>query len=88
MFDLFDRYGGGVIYVTHNRDEINRFCDWVAVMEQGSVVELLSKRDLFERPVHLSTAKLSGCKTFQRQQLYRNPVQLMKNIPPVVALKP
>ncbi|MGI6077793.1 MAG: sulfate/molybdate ABC transporter ATP-binding protein [Fastidiosipilaceae bacterium] len=66
MFDLFDRYGGGVIYVTHNRDEINRFCDWVAVMEQGSVVELLSKRDLFERPVHLSTAKLSGCKNFSK----------------------
>ncbi|HHX36850.1 MAG TPA: ATP-binding cassette domain-containing protein, partial [Clostridiaceae bacterium] len=59
MFDLFDRYGGGVIYVTHNRDEINRFCDWVAVMDRGRIVEFLSRQSLFERPTHLSTAKLS-----------------------------
>ena len=87
MFDLFDRYGGGVIYVTHNRDEINRFCDWVAVMEQGSVVELLSN-EIYLKDLSICQRQNYPAVKLSKATVVQKLVQLMKNIPPVVALKP
>lgn len=66
MYKLFEHYDGGAIYVTHNRDEVNHFCDRVCVMSDGDVVETLSKADLFRRPRRLASARLSGCKNFAR----------------------
>lgn len=66
LYELFEHYGGGVIYVTHSRDEVNHFCDRVCVMADGDVVEILSKNDLFRRPRQLASARLSGCKNFAR----------------------
>lgn len=69
MYDLFERYDGGVIYVTHNRDEVNHFCDRVCVMADGDMVETLDKSELFQRPRRLASARLSGCKNFARISL-------------------
>lgn len=66
MMDLFETYEGNVVYVTHDRDEVNHFCDRVCVLEEGKVVGLVSKEELFLRPARLSTAKLSGCKNYSR----------------------
>jgi len=66
MLDLFEYYTGSALYVSHNRDEINRYCDDVCVMEAGKIVEKTTKKDLFQNPIHLSTAKLSGCKNYSR----------------------
>lgn len=66
MLDLFEYYNGSALYVSHNRDEINRYCDDVCVMEAGKIVEKTTRDDLFQNPIHLSTAKLSGCKNYSR----------------------
>lgn len=59
-----ESFGGTILFVSHNRDEVYRICDRVAVMEDGQTIEVLNKRELYAKPQTLSTALLSGCKNF------------------------
>ena len=64
IFKVQESFGGTILFVSHNRDEVYRLCDRVAVMEDGATIEVLDKKDLFAKPQTLSTALLSGCKNF------------------------
>ncbi len=57
-----ESFSGTMLFVSHNRDEVYRLCDRIAVMEDGKTQEVLCKRDLYTKPQTLSTALLSGCK--------------------------
>ena len=59
-----ESFCGTILFVSHNRDEVYRLCDRIAVMEDGQTLEVLNKKDLFTKPQTLSTALLSGCKNF------------------------
>lgn len=59
-------YGKNVLFVSHNRDEIYRFCDEIMVLSQGKTVSFSTKKDLFEKPNSIATSKLSGCKNHSR----------------------
>lgn len=59
-----ESFKGTILFVSHNRDEVYRLCDRVAVMEDGETIEVLGKHDLYSKPQTLSTALLSGCKNF------------------------
>ena len=52
--------------VSHNRDEIYRFCDEIMVLSQGKTVSFSTKKDLFEKPNSIAASKLSGCKNHSR----------------------
>ncbi|MEX1308576.1 MAG: sulfate/molybdate ABC transporter ATP-binding protein [Eubacteriales bacterium] len=62
ILKLRDRFNGTMLFVSHNRDEVYRLCDRIAVMENGKTQEVLTKQDLYTNPQTLSTALLSGCK--------------------------
>jgi len=57
-----ESYQGTILFVSHNRDEVYRLCDRVAVMEDGKTQDVLDKKDLFSNPQTLSATLLSGCK--------------------------
>ena len=59
-----ESFAGTILFVSHNRDEVYRLCERIAVMEDGRTLEVLDKRDLYAKPQSLSTALLSGCKNF------------------------
>ena len=59
-------YGKNVLFVSHNRDEIYRFCDEIMVLSQGKTVSFSTKKDLFEKPKSIAASKLSGCKNHSR----------------------
>ena len=59
---LFDVFDGTILYVSHDIDEAVRFCDTIAVMEQGKLMEVDKGRELIENPKSLAGIKLSGCK--------------------------
>ena len=59
---LFEVFDGTILYVSHDIDEAVRFCDSIAVMEQGSIMEIDPARDLIAHPKSLAGVKLSGCK--------------------------
>jgi len=62
LVGLFDAFEGTILYVSHDIDEALRFCDRIAVVEAGRIVETSTGRDLVERPRSLAAVKLSGCK--------------------------
>ena len=59
LFEIFD---GTILYVSHDIDEAVRFCDRIAVMESGKIMEIDEGRELIEGPKSLAGIKLSGCK--------------------------
>ena len=62
LVSLFDAYGGTILYVSHDIDEALRFCDRIAVVEDGRIVEEGTGDDLVNRPQSQAGIKLSGCK--------------------------
>lgn len=66
LLELLRSYEGDLIMVSHNREELYTFCDLIAVVKQGSLIELGPKTDIFRNPTHLTTARLCGCKNISR----------------------
>lgn len=59
---LFERFEGSILYVSHDIDEAFRFCDRIAVVNEGRLEEIDSKDRIITDPQTLATIRLSGCK--------------------------
>ncbi len=68
ILSLQENFSGSILFVSHNRDEVYRLCDRVAVMEDGTTQEVLGKREMFADPKTLSATLLSGCKNISAAQ--------------------
>lgn len=66
IFDMSEDAERPIIFVSHDRDEVYRLSSEIAVIENGSVLAVKTKEDLFRDPINLSTALLTGCKNFSR----------------------
>ena len=64
-----------IVMVTHEMDVIESVCDFVAVMEQGKVIETGSTLEIFSQPQHPSTKNF--IQTVLQQQL---PVNILNNL--------
>jgi len=62
LASLFDAFDGTILYVSHDIDEAVRFCDTIAVIEHGNVMEVDASRELVDNPKSMAGLKLSGCK--------------------------
>lgn len=62
MKHLLDEYKGGMLMVSHSRDEIYEFTNQLLLMDQGCIIETGKTRDLFDKPYRMETARLTGCK--------------------------
>jgi len=69
LVDLFEKFSGTVIYVSHNRDEVYRMCGKVCVMHKGKSEDVRTVKDLFESPKTLAASLLSGCKNYSRAKV-------------------
>lgn len=59
---IFESYKGTILYVSHDIDEALRFCDRIAVVENGHIAEMTSGNSLVNNPQSKAGIKLSGCK--------------------------
>jgi len=59
---LMKNYNGDIILVSHNRDEIFKFCESLVVIDRGSVVTAGKTREIFKNPLTIASARLTGCK--------------------------
>ncbi|TCB52322.1 ATP-binding cassette domain-containing protein [Acinetobacter sp. ANC 4779] len=64
-----------IVMVTHEMDVIETVCDYVAVMEQGKVIETGTTLEIFSQPQHPTTKNF--IQTVLQQQL---PVNILKNL--------
>ena len=62
LVSLFDAFDGTILYVSHDIDEALRFCDRIAVVESGHIMEIGTGDDLVNNPQSQAGIKLSGCK--------------------------
>jgi molybdate transport system ATP-binding protein len=64
LADLLNAFGGTVVWVSHDRNEVYRNCDTVCVLSAGKSEPKQSVAELFRAPQTLASCLLSGCKNF------------------------
>ncbi len=62
LVNLFDAFDGTILYVSHDIDEALRFCDRIAVVDAGKILEIDLGNELVDEPHSAAAIKLSGCK--------------------------
>lgn len=62
LVGMFNSFEGTILYVSHDIDEALRFCDRIAVVESGHIVEIRDGDGLVNDPHSTAGMKLSGCK--------------------------
>lgn len=67
-----EELGGQALIVSHDRGEIYRISERIAVMENGRVSVLQAKKELFEKPGSVTAARLTGYENISRIQLNSN----------------
>lgn len=60
--DIIHRFGKSVVLVSHNRDEVFRLTDKIAVVSDGHVETIGDKHEVFREPQTKNAAILTGCK--------------------------
>ena len=66
IMDVVDLFEGTVLFVSHDRNEVYRMTDKIAVMENGKIVDIQTKKELFDEPKTLAATLLTGCKNITR----------------------
>lgn len=59
-------FGKTVLFVSHNRDEVYRMADQIAIMQNGNIEICGEKHSVFTRPQTRMGAILTGCKNISR----------------------
>lgn len=59
-------YNGTTLFVSHNRDEVYRISNRIAVINQGKIETITYKKDLFKKPPSINGAILTGCENISR----------------------
>lgn len=56
--DLRDEFGLTILFIAHDLSVVKYFCDRIAVMYYGEIVELTTSEELFKHPLHPYTRAL------------------------------
>lgn len=64
LVETLKDFGGPVLWVSHDRDEVYRRCRTVCVMERGKTAPVEDMHRMFAAPQTVTAARLSGCKNF------------------------
>lgn len=72
LMELLSTYSGKVLLVSHNRNEVYRFSETIAVLAAGKVETFCTRQELFDNPVTVAAAQLTGCKNISRAEKLTN----------------
>ena len=60
--ELLDKYNKTTLFVSHNRDEVYRLCNRIAVMNKGIIEAVNDRYAVFDNPQTAAATVLTGCK--------------------------
>lgn len=67
--EVFRQFGKTVILVSHNRDEVYRMADKIAIVHDGRIECLGDKKEVFRMPKTKNGAVLTGCKNISEIEI-------------------
>ncbi len=65
LLDILGAYQGDILMVTHNRDEVYRFCEQIYILDKGKLVASGPTKRVFADPQVIAAAQLTGCKNME-----------------------
>ena len=65
---VIKQFGKTVLLVSHDRDEVYRMSDAIAIMENGTITAMGTNREVFASPQTRGGASLTGCKFLSRAE--------------------
>lgn len=68
MREFLENYNGDMMLVTHNRDEIFKFCTRIALLKEGRTLVSGDRKEIFENPGTVEAARLTGCRNFSAME--------------------
>lgn len=69
MMEMLENFEGQVVMVSHSRDELYRFSEELFVIQDGTVQQSGGKGEVFNDPVNIDVARLTGCKNFSEAEV-------------------
>lgn len=68
--EIMKRFGKTVVLVSHDRDEVFRLSDSIAIMHDGAIEKVGKKKEVFKSPGTRNGAILTGCKNISEAEVF------------------
>jgi oligopeptide/dipeptide ABC transporter ATP-binding protein len=81
MKDLQDQYGYTYLFISHDLSVVEYISDTIGVMYLGKLVEVASKKQLFENPMHPYSEALLSAVPVANPDIKMNRIILKGDIP-------
>ncbi|HET9409752.1 MAG TPA: ABC transporter ATP-binding protein [Candidatus Sulfotelmatobacter sp.] len=88
LADLRARFGLAMLFISHDLAVVSQVADRVAVMYAGNLVELASKREIFDSPAHPYTRGLLQAVPDLKTDRSRHLQTIEGTVPPLHAMPP
>lgn len=79
LIEILKDYQGSIVYVTHDIDECYRICDDIVVFNRGLAMNKREKSQLFNHPMTLTEANITGCKNISEIDIINEEKVFAKN---------
>ncbi len=79
--DLQDELGLSYLFIAHNLAVVEHFCDRIAVMYLGRIVELADRDTLYRNPLHPYTKALLSAAPMPEPSAQRRRIMLLGDVP-------
>ncbi|MDF2822227.1 MAG: transporter related protein [Clostridiales bacterium] len=66
LFEILKMYQGEFLMVSHDREEIYRFCNKIAILDKGKMIITGDTKAIFNHPSCIEAARITGCKNISR----------------------